>query len=173
MFPDMMIIDWISETVSQSQLSIFLYELPWSFCPFTAMETLTKTIKTSSFLPSTSSSLFFSLPTPSSCPPFFLKKGKASHGYQPTLAYQFAVGLGTSSHIVARQGILVQGKGSKGRQQSQIQPLLLLLGVPHEDWAAHLLYMCWGSTSIPCMLSVWWFSLCGYLPPVANCHKSP
>ena len=44
--------------------------------------------------------LFSSL---SSSPPLPLRKGEASHEYQPTMAYQVAVGLGISSPIVARQ----------------------------------------------------------------------
>lgn len=63
-----------------------------------------------------------------------------------------AVGLGTSP-IVARQGSTVRGMGSKDRQQSQRQPLLLLLVVPHEDLHAQLLHMCKGPKSIPCVLS--------------------
>ena len=42
------------------------------------------------------------------------RKGEASQGYQLSLAYQVAVGLGVSS-IVARQGSTVMGKGSKGK----------------------------------------------------------
>lgn len=68
---------------------------------------------------------------PSSPPPPFphtrLRKREASHGYQPALAYQVTVGLGTSFPVVARQGSQVRWKGSKGRYQSQRQPLLQLL----------------------------------------------
>ena len=59
----------------------------------------------------------------------------------PALEYQLAVGLGASS-IVARQGSPVRRKGSNGNQQSQIQLLLWLLGVPPEDPTAQLLHMC-------------------------------
>lgn len=54
----------------------------------------------------------------------------------------------------------VRGKGSNGRQQSQRHPLLLLLGISHEDPIAKLLHMCRGPRSVPCMLSGWCFSLC-------------
>ena len=92
-------------------------------------------------------------PPPSSRPPFLFRKGEASHGYQPALAYQVAVRPGASSPIVARQGSPVRDKGPKGRQWSQRQPLFLLLGVPHEDSDAQLLSMCQDPRSIPCMLS--------------------
>jgi hypothetical protein len=70
----------------------------------------------------------------------------------PPLAYQVAVGLGQSSPIEAGQGSPVRGKGSKGRQQSQRQ--LLLLGVPHEDQASHLLHMCRGCSLVGVLVSV-------------------
>jgi hypothetical protein len=35
-----------------------------------------------------------------------------------------------------------------------------LLGNPYEDQAAHLLQICRGPGSSPCMLFDWWFSLC-------------
>lgn len=54
-----------------------------------------------------------------------------------------------SSFIEYRQGILVRGKVSKGRQQSKRQPLLLMLEVPHENEAVDLLHMCGGPGSIP------------------------
>ena len=68
-------------------------------------------------------------------PPFLFRKRQVSHGYQPALAHQVAVRLGASSPIEARQG---SPKGPKDRQQSQRQPLLPLLGVPHEDQAVQL-----------------------------------
>jgi hypothetical protein len=74
------------------------------------------------------------LPGPAPTPPPFpilLREGGASQGYQPALVYQVAVGLDASS-IDVREGIPVRGKGFKGRQQSQRQPLLLLLGVPEK-----------------------------------------
>jgi hypothetical protein len=90
----------------------------------------------------------------SSSTPFLLRKGSwGSHGYQSSLVYQIAVELGTSSPTEARQGNPAKGKGSKGRQQSQRQPLLLLL-VLHEDQAVQLLHMFRGPRSTPCMLSV-------------------
>lgn len=55
--------------------------------------------------------------------PFLLRKGEASNGYQPTLAYQVAVGQGASSSIEARQGSSVRGKGPKGRQLNQRAPV--------------------------------------------------
>lgn len=39
------------------------------------------------------------------------EKGRESHGYRPTLAYQVAVKLGTSSSTEARKGSPVSGKG--------------------------------------------------------------
>jgi hypothetical protein len=51
------------------------------------------------------------------------------------------------------------GKGFKGRQRSQRQPLLLLLGVPQIHGVAYLLHMCTGPRSLPCLLSGWQFSL--------------
>ena len=47
-----------------------------------------------------------------------------------------------------------------GNRQSQS---LLLLGVPHEDQAAHMLHMYRGPKSIPCMLSGWQPRLCEFL----------
>ena len=75
------------------------------------------------------------------------------------LGYQAAVGLDASSPTEAGQGSSVMGKGSKGRHQSQRQPLLLLLGVPHEAQAAHLLQIRRGPSFVPSMLFGWWFSL--------------
>ena len=74
------------------------------------------------FPPSTSLSPFLSS--------FFLSEGEASHGYQLAFAYQVVVGLSTSSPTEAKQGSLVMGKGSKGRQKCQRQILLQLLGDP-------------------------------------------
>lgn len=50
------------------------------------------------------------------------------------------IGLGAST--VARQGRPVRRKVWKGRPQSQIQPLFLLLGVPCDDGVAQLFYVC-------------------------------
>jgi hypothetical protein len=77
--------------------------------------------------------------------------------YQVALTYQDAIGLGVSSPIVARQ---VRGKGLKGRQCSQRQPLLL--GVPHED-GAYKCCICAEGLGLPCMLSGWPFSLSEHL----------
>jgi hypothetical protein len=90
-------------------------------------------------------------PQLSPSPPFLLREVEASHSYPPTLAYQVAVGLDTSSPIEARQNSPVRGKGPKGRQQSQRYPLLLLLGNRHEKQAAHILHMC---RRPPCSLVV-------------------
>lgn len=95
----------------------------------------------------------FSLPSPFLCHSLFSfspqKKG-ASHRYQAAFAYQVAVGLSVSSPIEPRQGSLVRGKRSKGRQQNQRQPLLLLLGILHEDHVCYIYvrglgpyYACW------------------------------
>jgi hypothetical protein len=67
----------------------------------------------------------------------------------------------TSSHspTEARQGGLVRGMGSTGRQQIQGHPLLQLLGDWPLDQAALLLHMCEGPGSSPCSLFGWWFSL--------------
>lgn len=65
-------------------------------------------------------------------PPFLLREGDISLEYQLALAYQVVVGLELYS-VEARQGCPVRGKGSKGRNQSPPQPLLLLLEVSHED----------------------------------------
>jgi hypothetical protein len=49
------------------------------------------------------------------------------------------VGLNTSSLTEAQPGLQVRGRGFNGKQQSQRQPLLQLLGCPLEDQVAHLL----------------------------------
>lgn len=49
-------------------------------------------------------SLPTSLPSPSLSPSPHLRKGKASHGYQPAMVYEVAVKLGASS-LEARQGL--------------------------------------------------------------------
>lgn len=78
----------------------------------------------STFPPPTGSFLSPLLPP---IPSFLLREGEASCGYQTTLAYQVAIGLGTSSSE-DRQGNQVQEKGSKHRLQTQRPPQLLLLG---------------------------------------------
>ena len=101
------------------------------------------------------------LPVPPSGPPLpqislFQRRG-GPHGYYPP-AHQVAVGLNTSFTTEARQGSPARRKGSKGRQQSQRQLPLQLLGDPYEATAIHL-QMCRGPRASPCMLFIWWFSL--------------
>jgi hypothetical protein len=61
---------------------------------------------------------------------FFFRGGlPAFLGYQPAMAYQVAVRLGTPSPIKARQGNPVKGKGSQN-QATESETLFLLLGVP-------------------------------------------
>lgn len=93
-------------------------------------------------------------------PYFLLKKGEATHWCCSVLAYQVAVRLGPSSYIEARQSSPLMRKRSKSKQQCQREHLLLLLGAPHEDQAVLLLLKCRGPTSVPCMLSHRWLSLC-------------
>jgi hypothetical protein len=76
------------------------------------------------------------------------------------LACQMAEGLGASSPIEPRHTNPVRGLKSKGRQQSQRQPLLQLLGVPHEDQETCMLHIYKGPGSVPCMHFGQWFSLC-------------
>jgi hypothetical protein len=64
------------------------------------------------------------------------------------LTYQVVAGLVTSP-TEAIQSSSVKGKESTGRQQNQRQPLFLLLEVPHEDQAVHLLHMCRGTRLVP------------------------
>jgi hypothetical protein len=92
-------------------------------------------------------------------PPLPLWKGKLP--WVPSyLRHQVPAGLVTSSHTDARQGGSFKGTGSIGRQQIQEQPSLQLLGDLHEDQAAHLLQMCIGHRSSPCMFFAWRFSCC-------------
>ena len=69
-------------------------------------------------------SLHSSLPSPSpSIPLFLFRKGQASHGYKPNIAYQVAVRVGTSTSLKAAQGILIWGNGSqKPLRESEIAP---------------------------------------------------
>jgi len=79
-----------------------------------------------------------SLPLPSPyTPPFLIREEGTSHRYQPALATCLVEDWASSS-TEARQGCPVRGKGSKDGQQSQRQPLLLLLEVPHEDQTVFL-----------------------------------
>ena len=66
---------------------------------------------------------------PSLTTPFLPRKGESFCGYKLALAYQFSVRLSASS---PRQGSSERGKGSKGRQESQKETLLVLLGILHE-----------------------------------------
>jgi hypothetical protein len=97
-------------------------------------------ILTVSSSPSSPSRPSISSPLPSILlgTPFLLREGEDSHGYQLSLVYQARVGLGPSFPIVARQVSPVRRNGSNGRDPSQIQLLLPLLGVPHEDRAIQL-----------------------------------
>lgn len=74
--------------------------------------------------------------SPSPIPPqLLLWEGGKAPGYHPTLAHQVYCKTRSisSSPIEARQGSPVRGTGSTGREQIQGQPLLQLLGDPHED----------------------------------------
>lgn len=65
------------------------------------------------------------LPSPPLPPPSLLRERGDLPWRSPTLAYQVVVGLGTSPSIVTREGCPIREEGSKGRQQSQRQPLLI------------------------------------------------
>jgi hypothetical protein len=60
----------------------------------------------------------------------------------------------------AQRGSPTKQRGSNGRQQSQRQPLLQLLGDAKEAQAAHLPQMCWGPKPSPCMHFSSWFNHC-------------
>jgi hypothetical protein len=81
-------------------------------------------------------------------------------GYHTTLRYPVTVGLSSSSPTKAQLSSRVTERGSSNREQSQRQPPLQLLGDPHEDQGEHLLCMCRGPRSSPCMFFGWWFNLC-------------
>jgi hypothetical protein len=67
---------------------------------------------------------------------------EATLGYHPTLRHQVEAGLGTSSPTEAGPGIqLGEGDPVVGNRVRDRQPLLQLLGDPHEDQATHLLQM--------------------------------
>ena len=74
-----------------------------------------------STVPSTSSLSPSLWSTPSPPPLFIFIKGQASHGYQPAVAYQLPVRLGTSSSIQGRQGNPVRKDVMKDRQWSHRQ----------------------------------------------------
>ena len=73
----------------------------------------------------------------------------------PCLAHQV-----TAFSTEDRKGSRARGKRPKGQQQSQSQSPLKLLGTPHGDHAAYLLYMCRGHRHNSSMFLGWWFSLC-------------
>ena len=57
----------------------------------------------------------------------------------------------------------IRGKGTKGRQQSQGQPLCQLLGDPYKNQATDLIQTCTGPRSSPCVLFGWWFGFCKHI----------
>ena len=76
---------------------------------------------------------------PSRLPSFLIfTEGKAPTRESP-LGHQFTAGLLAFSPIEAILGSPDRGRGSSGRQQSQRQSLLQLLGESHEDQVEHLL----------------------------------
>jgi hypothetical protein len=72
-----------------------------------------------------------------------LRRGTPSTKPSPNSAPKITEGLGTSSSTEAKQSGPLREMGSTDRQQNQGKLLLLLLGDPHEDQAAHLLHRCW------------------------------
>jgi hypothetical protein len=74
--------------------------------------------------------------------------------------YPVPAGLSISSPTEVQPGSPVMGRGSNHRQRSQRQPLLQLLGAPHENQAAHLLQICRGPRSSPSMFPGYWPSVC-------------
>jgi hypothetical protein len=67
----------------------------------------------------------FSLPPPPSpsTPLFLFRKGQTSQGYQPNVAHQVSLRLGTSSHIKAGRGNQARGQGTqKQAKASEIVP---------------------------------------------------
>ena len=88
-----------------------------------------------------------------------LQRRRCPHSYQTVLLSEVPGGLSSFSPTETRQGSSARRKGSKGRQQSQRQPTLQLLGDPHEDQASHLLHRCRGPTFSPCRIFGWWVRL--------------
>lgn len=74
------------------------------------------------------------------------------HCPKPAPAHQVISGLNAFSPKVVCQGNLARRKWLKTRQQSQIQPLIPLLGDPHEDQADHQVHMCRGPRSSSCLV---------------------
>jgi hypothetical protein len=74
------------------------------------------------------------------------------------ISMRFGMLLWSGTSVECRSSNPFRGKGPKGRQQSQRQWILPLLGVLNEDLAAQ--HMCKGPKSVPCILSDWQFSLC-------------
>ena len=89
-----------------------------------------------------------------------LDKKAGCFAYLPTLEHQVEAGISTSYLTAAREVGPGRGRESNGRQQSQRQSLLQLLGDAHEDQHTHMLHMCREPRSSPCMHFGWWFSLC-------------
>jgi hypothetical protein len=87
----------------------------------------------------------------------------------PSLVHLVTVGLSTSFTTEAQPGSSGRERGFKGRHQSQRKPLLQLLGDSHEYQAAHILRICRGSRSSPCIFYGSWFSLCELSWAQVNC----
>jgi len=85
-------------------IRLFIYFLSWSQLPLPFCLKVCSSLSTPS--PSFSSQ----------------KRGEPSHGYQPALAYQVAVRLGTPFLLRLRQGSPIMGKGVKVRQCGQRAP---------------------------------------------------
>ena len=73
-------------------------------------------------------------------PPSLRREGNPV--YQSVLTHQVAAGLGETSPTEATDSSLAMGKGPKGRQQSQSQYPLHLLGDLREDQAASHPHLC-------------------------------
>lgn len=73
---------------------------------------------------------FFSLSHPFLL--FLFRKGQSSLGYQPSMANQVALRLGTLPHTEAGRGKLVRVNGSSSREKGQRLPQLQQLGIPEK-----------------------------------------
>ena len=71
--------------------------------------------------------------TPPTSPPPLLVRKEEGPWVPTTQAHQITAGLNAFSPTEARQGSPARGRGSSGRQKSQRQSLLQLLGEPPED----------------------------------------